>query len=57
MNKVKCDECKYGIDVNPNAKVKLCDPPREHKMHKTKPQKHGRNFSCGYGVKWNEGEE
>jgi len=53
-NKVTCAECKYGVDVNVNGRVKLCDPPRGHKMHKKTLQKHGLRFSCGYGVMWNE---
>jgi len=53
--KITCGDCKYGIDVNSNGRVKLCDPPQGHKMHKGLLKKHGQNFSCGYGVMWNEG--
>jgi len=54
-NKITCDNCKYGIDVNVNGRVKLCDNPNLKTFGKN--VKHGRNFACGYGVMWNEGAQ
>ena len=55
MNKVKCEECKFGIEVNPNARVLLCDNPNLKTYGKN--VKHGRTFSCGYGILWSQPEE
>jgi hypothetical protein len=53
-SKITCSECKYGIDVNSNGKVKLCDNPNLKTYGKN--VKHGQKFNCGYGVMWNAGE-
>ena len=52
MNKVKCENCKYGVPIDTNERVLLCDNPEMKTFGKN--VKHGRTFSCGYGVCWNE---
>jgi len=49
-NKIKCESCKYGVPVDVNERVLLC----ENLNLKTfgKNVKHGRTFSCGQGVLW-----
>ena len=54
MNKIKCGECKCGIPVDPNERVLLCDNPDLKTYGKN--VKHGMNFSCGYGIPWNQPE-
>ena len=49
-NKIKCESCGYGIMVNEAGRVLLCDNPNLKTYGKN--VKHGRNFSCGYGVPW-----
>jgi hypothetical protein len=51
-NKITCGECKYGIDVNVNGRVKLCENPNLKTFCKN--VKHGHRFTCGYGVKWSK---
>jgi hypothetical protein len=47
-NSVKCESCKFGIPVDANERVLLCDNPDLKSYGKN--VKHGRRFSCGYGV-------
>jgi len=51
MCKVKCEDCLYGIPVDPNERVLLCDNPNLKTYGKN--VKHGRTFSCGSGVPYN----
>ena len=55
MSKVKCEECKFGVEINPNARVLLCENPNLKSYGKN--VKHGRTFSCGYGVLWSQPED
>lgn len=52
MNKVKCENCKYGVPIDTNERVLLCDNPEMKTFGKN--VKHGRTFSCGYGVCWHD---
>jgi hypothetical protein len=47
-NSIKCESCKFGIPVDANEWVLLCDNPDLKSYGKN--VKHGRPFSCGYGV-------
>ena len=47
MNSVKCEDCKFGVEVNPNTRALLCDNPNLKTYGKN--IKHGRTFSCGKG--------
>jgi hypothetical protein len=47
-NDVKCGECGFGIPVDANERVILCDNPALKSYGKK--VKHGMRFSCGYGA-------
>jgi hypothetical protein len=49
-NNIKCESCKFGIPVDANERVLLCDNFDLKSYGKN--VKHGRRFSCGYGVVW-----
>ena len=55
MNRVRCESCKYGVPVDPDERVLLCDNPELKTFGKN--IKHGRTFCCGCGVSWSEEEE
>jgi hypothetical protein len=48
-NSIKCEGCKFGIPVDANERVLLCDNPDLKSYGKN--VKHGRRFSCGYGAR------
>lgn len=50
-NNIRCEECKFGIGVDVNERVLLCDNPDLKSYGKN--VKHGRRFACGYGLMWN----
>jgi hypothetical protein len=50
MNNTKCESCKFSIPIDANERVLLCDNPDLKGYGKN--VKHGRRFSCGYGVIW-----
>jgi len=49
-NKITCGDCKFGIDVDINGRIKLCNNP--NLLTYCKNVKHEENFSCGHGVLW-----
>jgi len=52
VNKVKCEGCKFGIPIDTDELVLLCDNPNLETFGKN--VKHERYFSCDYGIPWNE---